>query len=121
MKLMGFYRGSSVSKLLRQVDKGSVLGIFHRGWYIDCGVGLLLIHDRSYGGIPNGIGVEGFLKNGMYPKKLEGAGVLIRSNSIQIKDFTILLREEKAVEYLPLHVTEEDMDSLVAYNKYIYL
>ncbi len=115
MKLMGFYRGSSVSKLLRQVDKGSVLGIFHRGWYIDCGVGLLLIHDRSYGGVPNGIGVEGFLKNGWYPKNLEGSSVRIGSNSIQIEDFTILFREEKEVTHLPLYATKADMASLAAY------
>ena len=69
------YAGPQVEKCLGQPGCGSILGVFHHGWYLDCGGQVLLLHNTGYGRVPFGIGVDGFEACIPYRKELEGSEI----------------------------------------------
>ena len=60
------YIGSLAESCLRQSGCGTILGVFHHGWYLDCNGQVLLLHNTEYGRVPFGIGIDGFEETILY-------------------------------------------------------
>lgn len=69
------YVGTRAGMCLKQPGCGSILGVFHHGWYLDCSGEILLLHNTEYGRVPFGIGVDQFEEIISYQKNLEGAAI----------------------------------------------
>jgi len=66
---IGALTGTEISK----PGTGSIIGVFHHGWYIGNRSSVWLLHDSRYGKVPFGIGIDDFETQAPYRKALEGS------------------------------------------------
>ena len=67
------YLGPLASDGMSATGSGTIIGVFHHGWYIGSRSAVWLLHDSSYGKIPFGIGIDHFETQLPYRKALEGS------------------------------------------------
>ncbi len=73
--MTGSYTGPLAEQAFSERSRGTILGVFHHGWYLDWGGQVLLIHDAAYGEVPFGIGVDSFETRFPYRKEWAGEEV----------------------------------------------
>ena len=93
------YVGAQAGLCMKQPGCGTVLGVFHHGWYLDCGGQVLLLHNTQYGRVPFGIGVDQFEETLAYQKQLEGTSVYWDSRELVISE------TEERIELSPAEET----------------
>ena len=85
------YMGDMAGEELESFTCGSIIGVFHHGWYIGSRSSVWLLHNSNYGKVPFGIGIDGFERKIPYRKALEGSRVFWSDGKLMLPEAELAL------------------------------
>ena len=89
------YVGSMAGEEMGSTGRGSIVGVFHHGWYLGRRSSVWLLHNSHYGKVPFGIGIDGFERTIPYRKSLEGSHVYWKDGKLFLPEAELSLQLPK--------------------------
>lgn len=74
--------GQLASDAFQGVGTGTIMGVFHHGWYLSAHSAVWMLHNSMAGEIPFGIGIEKFDDKIPYLKEMDGEVFFWRENKL---------------------------------------